>query len=43
MKLSDSSGRVVIVIRRREISDGTFQSILRQAGLTREEFEELAD
>ena len=33
--------RVVIVPDHREIAPGTLVSILRQAGLTREEFDEL--
>jgi len=37
-KLRNDSGRTVIVPMHREIAEGTLRSILRQAGLTMEEF-----
>jgi predicted RNA binding protein YcfA (HicA-like mRNA interferase family) len=40
-KLRDRDGRTVIVPDHREIARGTMRSILRQAGLTVEEFEQL--
>lgn len=42
MKLRSADGRTVIVSGHREIARGTMRSILRQAGLTAEEFEDLA-
>ena len=38
VKLRNDSGRTVIVPMHREIAEGTLRSILRQAGLTMEEF-----
>lgn len=43
IKLKSSHGRTVIVPDHREIARGTMRSILRQAGLTAEEFEALVD
>jgi predicted RNA binding protein YcfA (HicA-like mRNA interferase family) len=40
-KKSEDKTYVVIVPNHKEIAVGTFQSILRQAGLTKEEFEKL--
>lgn len=40
-KLRDADGRVVIVPLHRELATGTFASILRQAGLSADEFEAL--
>lgn len=42
VKLRNDGGRTVIVPDHREIARGTVRSILRQAGLTAEEFERLA-
>ena len=41
LKLRSSAGRTVIVPLHRELARGTLRSILRQAGLTTEEFLEL--
>jgi predicted RNA binding protein YcfA (HicA-like mRNA interferase family) len=41
IKLKNRAGRTVIVPRRREIPLGTFDSILQQAGINKEEFEGL--
>ncbi|MDP2936465.1 MAG: type II toxin-antitoxin system HicA family toxin [Dehalococcoidia bacterium] len=41
IKLINSSGRVVIVPKRREIPLGTFDSILLQAGIDEERFQSL--
>jgi predicted RNA binding protein YcfA (HicA-like mRNA interferase family) len=43
IKLRAANGRTVIVPDHREIARGTMRSILRQAGLTAEEFEALTD
>lgn len=40
-KLRHGDGRVVIVPLHRELARGTLASILRQAGLTAEEFKDL--
>lgn len=42
VKLRSVDGRTVIVPDHREIARGTMRSILRQAGLTADEFEEIA-
>ncbi|QBI20128.1 type II toxin-antitoxin system HicA family toxin [Egibacter rhizosphaerae] len=42
VKLRNEDGRTVIVPDHREIARGTMRSILRQAGLSAEEFEQLA-
>lgn len=42
VKLRNEDGRTVIVPDHREIARGTMRSILRQAGLTAEEFEQFA-
>ena len=41
LKLRNPAGRTVIVPLHRELARGTLRSILRQAGLTTEEFLEL--
>lgn len=41
VKLRHGDGRTVIVPDHREIARGTMRSILRQAGLTVEEFQQL--
>ena len=41
VKLRSADGRTVIVPDHREIARGTMRSILRQSGLTVEEFEDL--
>ena len=41
VKLRDPAGRTVIVPEHREVARGTLRSILRQAGLTPDEFEQL--
>jgi predicted RNA binding protein YcfA (HicA-like mRNA interferase family) len=41
LKLKHPDGRTVIVPAHRELERGTLRSILRQAGLTAEEFDEL--
>lgn len=41
IKLRAGDGRTVIVPDHREIAGGTMRSILRQAGLTAEEFDRL--
>jgi len=43
VKLRGLDGRVVIVPDHREVARGTMRSILRQAGLTADELERLAD
>ena len=40
-KTTSTGARVVIVPRHREVQTGTLRSILRQAGLSRNEFESL--
>ena len=41
-KFKNSAGRVVILpMHKREIPTGTFKSILRQMGITQEDFEKL--
>lgn len=42
IKLRNAEGRMVIVPDHREVARGTLRSILRQAGLSAEEFERLA-
>ncbi|MGH3442838.1 MAG: type II toxin-antitoxin system HicA family toxin [Nitriliruptorales bacterium] len=42
VKLRNEQGRTVIVPDHREIARGTMRSILRQAGLTPQEFDRLA-
>lgn len=42
VKLKNAAGRTVIVPDHRETARGTLRSILRQAGLTPEEFDDLA-
>jgi predicted RNA binding protein YcfA (HicA-like mRNA interferase family) len=41
IKQTDLGIRIVIVPRHREVAAGTLRSILRQAGLTWDDFEEL--
>ena len=41
MKLRSAAGRTVIVPMHHELAQGTLRSILRQAGLTNEEFRDL--
>lgn len=41
MKLRNDTGRTVIVPNYREIARGTMRSILRQADLTADEFDQL--
>ncbi len=43
VKLRSAAGRVVIVPMHEEIAPGTLKSILRQAGLTVEEFRDLLE
>lgn len=40
VKLRRADGRTVIVPRHRELARGTLASVLRQAGMSREEFAE---
>jgi predicted RNA binding protein YcfA (HicA-like mRNA interferase family) len=43
-KFRSSNGRIVIVpMNKREIPIGTFKSILKQSGVSQEDFERLAD
>jgi predicted RNA binding protein YcfA (HicA-like mRNA interferase family) len=41
VKLRDAAGRTVIVPMHRELAEGTLRSIIRQAGLTVQEFLDL--
>ncbi|HVL51291.1 MAG TPA: type II toxin-antitoxin system HicA family toxin [Actinomycetota bacterium] len=41
VKLRNPAGRTVIVPMHHELAQGTLRSILRQAGITNEEFREL--
>lgn len=43
VKLRHTDGRVVIVPNHRELAQGTMRSILRQAGLSVDEFRKLVD
>lgn len=43
VKMRHTSGRVAIVPNHRELAQGTLRSILRQAGISDEEFRKLVD